>query len=149
MTKNKELNLSLTQVAHLVNGAIRNNIDLKTNKAKDGYRFFIIMECLDKDACISVDQDPETEEELIEIAVAHNVGGLYSFFESIITVTNEKEESYRAFETKPINKRNLAKFVRLLGDLDDYWAQIDDEMEKDEYVKTSGKNVVEGNDTVN
>lgn len=152
MSKKKQVNLSVTQVSHLIYGAVRNLVDLKTFEFEGGYRFLLILDCLNPDDCIPNNQEPETEEELIDIAGCHGVLELYDFFDNVLAIKDEVEEKYfRAYDTIEINKDNMADFVNVLTELDDYWNDLDRQIEEeaDFSKKALGKNFVPGNETVN
>jgi len=150
-TKSKPLSLSLTQVSHLIYGTVRNLVDLKISETENGFRFFIIAECIDPEGCIEPSEEPESEDDLLEIAAAHGVVELYEFFDSIASIKNDKNEYYRAFSTIYVNKSNIADFVQSLSALDENWDENDAAVEAEEDFKSKieGKNYVESNGTVN
>lgn len=150
--KKKQINLSLTQISHLIYGAIRNLIELKSFESENGYRFMLILDCLNPEECIPNNQEPETEEELIDIAGCHNVLEICDFFENVMSIKDDVEQRYfRAYDTIDINKDNVADFVKCLNDLDNYWNKVDKDIadEADFAEKAKGKNFISGNGTIN
>jgi hypothetical protein len=150
-TKKEEVVLTLTQLSHLIDGTIRNLNSLQTNQTKNGYRFLLTPDPLVEDACIPASQEPETPDEVLDIAASHGVLELYEFFENVGSMKTDKDEFFRFFSTIEINGKNMAGFVKALAEIDENWAQSDLEIEQEEDLKgkIEGKNLVEGNDTIN
>lgn len=130
---------------------MRNVIDIHTSETDDGRFFIIILDCLDPENCIPVNHDPETDDDVLNVFNSHAILELFDFFEDMLTVKHESGEYFRAFRTIEINKNNVGSFIENLSLIDDYWAEVDEEIEieEDYKKKTAGKNVVEGNGTVN
>jgi hypothetical protein len=143
--------LTSNQVMHLIYGTIRNLIDLQVHYTDTGYHFLLILDCVIPDGCIGVREEPETDEEILDILCAHSVPELSEYFDNILSVSQDGETFHRAFSTVEINADNLAAFVDALSDLDLYWEEIDQEIRSDADLKEKikGKNFVEGNGTVN
>ena len=149
--KSEEVSLSQTQLSHLIHGAVRNIVDLKVSETKNGVRFLFILDCLNAEDCIPANVEPESEEEIVDIAACHGVVELYEYFENVVSIRNDQNVSFRAFDTVEINKKNMGNFVKCLTELDDYWNQIDKDLEDEQDFKnkTQGKNLVQGNETLN
>lgn len=154
MAKTKKIDpifLSSSQVGHLINGSVKNLIHLNVHADDTGYKFLLVLDCIVPEACIPVDQEPHSEEECDEIIGAHTILELADYIEVILPVKHIDGKYYRGFSTIYIDESNIAAFVDSLGDLEYYWAEIDQGIsdEEEAKTKTAGKNVVEGNDTVN
>lgn len=149
--KIKRVDLTDTQICHLIYGAVRNAIDVKSETTKNGYRFAIIPACVDPTTCIAMDETPESNEEVFDIADAHRVLDLMEFIENISIIKSELGEYFRCFETIDIDAENVGDFVDVLGEIDTYWANVDSDLDQEDAIKakTLGKNFVEGNETVN
>jgi hypothetical protein len=153
MAKKRAKSVLLTpgQVGHLITGTFKNLIDFKVSAEADGLRFLIILDCVFPEGCIPVEQEPETEDEALDIMNCHIVTELEGFFEAIMRVKWEDGNHYRGFATIPINLENLPEFAMALSDIDEFWIEMDQDIENEEDLKrkTKGKNVVEGNGTIN
>lgn len=149
--KLKPIILTPDQIAYIIHGTVKNLIDLHTNVDGDGYRFLFIMDCMSPEDCIAVDEEPETDEEILDIVASHMLLELNDFFDVIMSIKHEDEKVYRAFSTVPITLENMSDFIDALGELDAYWEEINQSVTDDETAKelTKGKNVVSGNGTVN
>ena len=147
----KPVLLSPTQVGDLIHGAVRNLVDLKTHVDDDGYRFLLTLDCIVPEECIPANQEAESEEETLDIMAAHTVLELSEYFEAILAIKHEDDKFYRGFSTVSINLDNMSAFVSSLSELEEYWAAIDQGIEDEEAFKNKavGKNLVEGNETVN
>ena len=147
----KSVLLTPGQVGHLINGTLKNLIDFKVSADRDGLRFLLILDCVFPEICIPIDQEPDMEEDAFNIMVAHGVAELEEYFETIMRVKWEDDKHYRSFATVPINMENLPEFAMALSEVDDFWDELerDAENEEDFKRKTKGKNIVEGNGTVN
>ena len=139
----KNLPLSVKQLEHLISVSIRNNLDVVGGIADDGYRFMIILDCLAPEDCIPHDQVPESDEEEQDILDCHGVSELGFFLASLMGLRIDGKPT-RAVETIIINNNNLEEFLKTLDSMCNYW----DEMMEDEPVNVKGKNVVEGNGTI-
>lgn len=143
--------LTAVQLAHLVDGAVRNAVDMKFFESKGSIKFQLILECLSVDGCIPPDLKPENDQEEQEIAEAHGVLELFDFFKTISSIESEEGQWFRAFVTVDINSKNISEFVKALSKLEDYWEKIEQDMQEEASLETTmkGKNVVKGNETVN
>lgn len=143
--------LSSAQVGDLIYGAVKNIIDLKTHVDDEGYKFLLILDCIVPEECIPSGQEPENEEESFDIMAAHTVLELSEYFDAILSVKQEDGVLYRGFSTVAIGQENMAAFVRSLSELEEYWAAIDQGIEDEESFKNKavGKNLVQGNETIN
>ena len=139
----KKLPLSLNQVKHLIGITIRNAVDLVGRNEKDGYRFVVLLDCLNPEECIPHNQMPETEEEQIDIMCAHRLMEISPFLANLMSIRREGK-SYRGVETVTINNKNFEDFLEALDDLDSFW----EEALADDPVDLTGKNLIEGNGTV-
>jgi len=149
--KKKEIKLTSVQILHLLTSTVKNMIDFKFDEARDGLRFLIMLDCVFPEECIPIDQEPDGTDECFNIMVAHAVAELSPFFKTSMRIKGPDGTPYRSFDTIPINKSNLAEFVSCLAEIDSFWAEMDQQVTEMEEVKgkTEGKNVVEGNNTVN
>lgn len=149
--KKEEVVLTLTQLSHLIDGTIRNLNSLQTNQSRKGYRFLLTPDPLVEGGCIPANQEPETPEEVLDIAASHGVLELYEFFENVGSMKTDKDEFFRFFSTVEINGKNMGGFVKALAEIDENWAQSDLQIEQEEDLKgkIEGKNIVTGNDTLN
>jgi hypothetical protein len=154
-TKKEELTLTKTQLSHLIDSTVRNLNSLQSYETKKGnYKFLLMPDPMWEDGCVPANQPPETDEETWDIGLVHGVFELYDFFANIGSMRAETpggDTFFRFFETVEINSKNVGAFVKALSEIDEVWAQSDMEMEQEEDLKskTEGKNLVDGNDTVN
>lgn len=144
--KLKPLPLSVTQLEHLISVSIRNNLDIVGGPLDGGYKFMIILDCLAPEDCIPHDVPPENEEESWDILESHGVAELAEFLDNIMGVSKDGEV-FRAVETCVIDSNNIEEFLLILEGMCLYWDEIMDKHE--EVVDLKGKNIVEGNGTVN
>jgi hypothetical protein len=149
--KLKPVLLSPNQIGHLIWGTVKNLVDLSIHADVDGARFLLILECVSPKDCIPANQEPKSDQEKLDITGAHTVLELMDYFEAIVSVKHEDGKYYRGFSTIAIDLDNMADFVDSLRELEDYWAEIDQELENEENLKSKieGKNIVAGNNTVN
>jgi hypothetical protein len=149
--KEKSIKLTINQVAHIINGSIKNLIDLKTNESEEDHRFLLILDCLTKEDCIPVTQEPKTDQQYVDIICAHAIDELDRFIEVILPVKGSDGNFYRGFSTVKINDSNIASFLAALAELEDYWMGVDGRIQEEEdlQAKIKGLNIVQGNDTVN
>ena len=154
MKKQKQsqtINLSISHLIHIIKGSLRNLIELEIHEDEKGLQFLFVMDCLAPESCLSIENDPESDEEFIDIVSSHSMIHLIDFFDSLIRVDGPDNVKYRGFSTLHIDKDNIASFIVALSEADEYWNEIDDMVEQKEELenKTKGKNVVEGNGTIN
>ena len=150
--KSKKTNpvyITPAQVGHLINGTIKNLIDFKFHADEEGIRFLLVLDCIAPETCISINKEPESEEEIFDIMCAHAVPELSEYFENVMRVKIEDGKHYRGFSTIPLNLENLPGFIFALSELDNYWTEIDQEIENQNEIEMKDKNFVEGNGTVN
>lgn len=147
----KPIDLSTTQLVHLIYGAMKNLVDLKVTETKDGVEFLLILDCLDSQKCIPATKEPESEEEVLDIAEAYMAYDLYDFFKTVATVKTDDGRYFRSFDLIKINKNNISQFVECLSILDDLWINLDQKAEEEDILENSikGKNFVQGNGTIN
>lgn len=147
------IELTCAQLSHIIRGSIKNLVDLEIHHEEELgiHKFLIVVDCLYPEECIAANIEPETDEQIENILFAHSVSPLSNFFEAILSMRKEESKSYRGFSTIAIDQENMPEFLSALSELDDYWFEVgqDIEEEMDFKAKTKGKNVVEGNDTVN
>ncbi len=151
-TKKESVTLTLTQLSHLINSTIRNLNSFQTYETKKGhYKFLLMPDAMSDDGCIPANQPPETDEENWDICLVHGVFELLDFFANMGSFRNDKDECFRFFETVEISNKNVGAFLKALAEIDEVWAQSDIDMESEEDLKgkIEGKNLVDGNDTVN
>lgn len=144
--------LSPNQVGTLIEGAVQNLIDMQIHADPTGYKFLIIPRCIFEEDCIPVNQEPESDEEYFQIFCAHLIPELGEYVEMVIAIKSQDDGTYhRGFSTIYINEDNMADFIDALQDLEEHWAEVNDEMAQQEELenKTKGKNIVAGNGTVN
>jgi hypothetical protein len=144
MTKSKLPQLSLNQFETLIAISLRNSLDVVGKETPNGYQFLILLDCLAPEDCIPHDEIPEGEEEIHEILDAHGITELSDFLSNILGMRRD-DVPVRAVETVAINSKNVGEFLEILDGMCNYWDSI---LEDDE-PNVAGKNVVEGNDTVN
>jgi hypothetical protein len=142
------VDLTANQVGHLITGAVKNLIDLDLHVSEEGIKYLLILDCIVPEGCIPASQEPD-DEEIDNIIDAYTINELRDYFEAILSIRRDGV-SYRGFSTININEDNVADFVDCLSELESYWMEIDQgiEDERDLKSKTEGKNLVEGNGTV-
>ena len=115
------------------------------------YKFLLILECVSPEACLPVDQEPETETDYVDIILAYSISELTDFFEVILPVEYEDGKTYRGFTTINIDEYNISAFIDAISELGEYWAEVDRDLDQKEDFnkKIKGKNFVQGNGTIN
>jgi len=144
--KLKKLPLSVRQLETLISISIRNSLDVVGGELDGGYRFMIALDCLEPADCIPHSQVPDGEDEYMAILECHGVVELYPFLANIMGLKKDGE-AFRAVETIVVDSNNVEEFLEILDEMCSYWDSIMDEEEKP--VDLKGKNVIEGNGTVN
>lgn len=147
--KSSPVFLSASQVSHLIGGAVKNLVDIKFHESEEGYRFFLIVDCINPEDCIPVDQEIESDEEYLDILLAHGLPELAEYFEAVVPIRPDGKTFFKGFSTTFINQDNIAAFIKSLWDLETYWDNMDKEIEHERELKIKGKNLVEGNGTLN
>jgi hypothetical protein len=140
--KNK-LILSAKQLENLISISLRNSLDVVSNPTNKGIKFLIILDCLSPEGCISPDLRPETEQEKAKVLECHGVAELSSFLSHILSVKIDGVPT-RAVETVPITSRNLGKLLEILDGVCNYW----DDLMEEPPLDLTGKNMIEGNGTI-
>ncbi len=145
MTKNKKQpQLSAKQLENLISISVRNSLDVVSEPTSNGFKFLIVLECLNPEMCIPPDLKPESKEEELDLLEGHGVAELFEFVGYTLSVKIDGKHT-RAIETVPINGKNVTEFLQILDNMCNYW----DEVLEEEPLNLNGKNVVEGNGTLN
>jgi len=143
MTTKTKMNLSITQLEYLISLSLKNCVQAIGENTPKGIKFLVVLETLDPNSCIPIDEEPGDEEEELEILDACGVIDLSEFI-NFIMVVEKDGQAFRAVEIKPINPKNVGKFLSILDDMDAFWEKMMEETP----ISLEGKNVVEGNGTV-
>lgn len=143
--------ISPLQVGHIVKGTVKNMLDMKVNVDIDGIRFLLLLDCVFPKQSFPIDQEPESDEDVADILCSHMVSELGEFTENILRIKWEDGQKYRAISTIPLNSDNLPEFIEALSDLDACWSEMEDDINQQEDLKNKikGKNIVQGNNTIN
>lgn len=142
--KNKKLPLSLKQLEYLISCTVRNHLDLIGGEDGGGYRFTILLDCLNPKGCIPHGKIPSDEQEEFDILESHGVLELAPFLSNIMGIRKDGK-LLRAVETGIIDSSNIDEFLLTLDEMDRFW----DEITGAEAPDLEGKNLIEGNGTVN